>query len=203
MEIIIFFTTLVCSLLIGFVLSVLDLKGEKESSPNKKFNKFHRLLIQINSPFLKILVSLLCPAVAVLCWYEAIFISSPILHRIFMWAVCLCGAYFIIIFAYLLIQPAGLHERNLFSSFPKQWKQSFYGNLMIMALFIGISTFTIIYKGEFNFEQITYAAGSIMIFAWLIYILLKVGKFLAYILKKTYSFFKNIIKIYWNWVLSH
>lgn len=203
MEIIIFFTTLVCSLLIGFVLSVLDLKGEKESSPNKKFNKFHRLLIQINSPFLKILVSLLCPAVAVLCWYEAIFISSPILHRIFMWAVCLCGAYFIIIFAYLLIQPAALHERNLFSSFPKQWKQSFYGNLMIMALFIGISTFTIIYKGEFNFEQITYAAGSIMIFAWLIYILLKVGKFLAYILKKTYSFFKNIIKIYWNWVLSH
>ena len=203
MEIIIFFTTLVCSLLIGFVLSVLDLKGEKASSPNKKFNKFHRLLICINSPFLKILVSLLCPAVAVLCWYEAIFISSPILHRIFMWAVCLCGAYFIIIFAYLLIQPAALHERNLFSSFPKQWKQSFYGNVIIMALFIGISSFTIIYKGEFNFEQITYAAGSIMIFAWSIYILLKVGNFLAYILKNTCSFFKNIIKIYWNWVLSH
>ena len=203
MEIIIFFTTLVCSLLIGFVFSVLDLKGEKESSPNKKFNKFHRLLIRINSPFLKILVSLLCPAVAVLCWYEAIFISSPTLHRVFMWLVCLCGAYFIIIFAYLLIQPAALHERNLFSSFPKQWKQSCYGNVIIMALFIGISSFTIIYKGEFNFEQITYAAGSIMIFAWSIYILLKVGKFLAYILKKTCSFFKNIIKIYWNWVLSH
>ncbi len=203
MEIIIFFTTLVCSLLIGFVFSILDLKGEKETSPDKEFNKFHRLLIRINSPFLKILVSLLCPAVVVLCWYEAIFISSPTLHRVFMWLVCLCGAYFIIIFTYLLTQPTQLHNRNLFSSFPKQWKQSFYGNLMIMALFIGISTFTIIYKGEFNFEQITYAAGSIMIFAWLTYILLKVGNFLAYILKKTCSFFKNIIKIYWNWVLSH